>query len=132
MNVMMASPTKLAIQPEELSRRISEIDLTNLRRRADTVTGNPPRYTQAELLGLRTENNGVHAPLPEFLEGIKTPNAPPPPPPTPASGGQGSPASGDSGSIQPVAEPKKKKNKRSSGKNKKPAPTGFEGEFIRG
>src|ERR1700709_1745434 len=81
----MAPDTEDGLHPEELSRRISEIDLTNLRRRADTATGNPPRYTQADLLKLRpSEMNGAYFTTTEPAEGITTPtDFPAPPPPTP-------------------------------------------------
>lgn len=121
------------IPPEELSRRISEIDLTNLRRRADTENGNPPRYSQAELLKLRPiEKNGGHAATEEIVDivdGTETPIAiPAPPPPTPNV----RIASPDdiTRAIQEPAEPIKKKNKKSSGKNKKATPTGFEGQNL--
>lgn len=72
------------LHPAELSRRISEIDLTNLRRRADTETV-PPRY-QAELFKAHAdaERNEEQVAVAELAEGMKTPtNIPAPPPPTP-------------------------------------------------
>jgi len=44
----MARPSEGGVRPEELARRISEIDLTNLRRRADTLAEQSPKYTQQE------------------------------------------------------------------------------------
>jgi hypothetical protein len=129
------------LHPEELSRRISEIDLTNLRRCAENETGNPPRYTQAQLLAFRpTERD----------EGVKTPTSvPAPPPPTP-SNHPGSLAVHDTLNSRELAdddinaaeaddegtgdEPKKKKKKKKSGRGEKKqgAPTGFEGEHSAG
>lgn len=71
------------VHPVELSRRISEIDLTNHRRRADTETL-PPRY-QPELpnIDFEVEKHEDHISSAE-IEGMKTPiNVPAPPPPTP-------------------------------------------------
>lgn len=138
----MAPHAEEVIHPEELSRRISEIDLTNLRRRADTVTGNPPRYTPTELLQIRpSKSDESNVPTFELAEGMKTPNTvPKPPPPTP-NNHPGSPAALD---LHEDVEPgqnaitvgelavdgvkkKKKKSKSKGGKKKAPAPTGFEG-----
>jgi hypothetical protein len=122
--------------PEELSRRISEIDLTNLRRQTDTETGNPPRYSQTELLKLRpTEKNGASITAAEIAEGMKTPHDfPAPPPPTPDDHPATPDDDDNSLAVQAPAEAakKKKKKKRSSGKNKKGkvAPTGFEGQIL--
>jgi hypothetical protein len=129
---MMAAHAEDGLHPEELSRRISEIDLTNLRRRADTATSNPPRYTQADLLKLRpSEKDGAHFTAAEFTEGITTPtDFPAPPPPTPdhlGSADDHESVDDNSHAVQAPVEAAKKKKKKSGGKNKKAASTGFEG-----
>jgi hypothetical protein len=65
------------LHPAELSRRISEIDLTNHRRRADTETV-PPRY-QADLFKAHTEAEKNE----EQVAVAEPTNVPAPPPPTP-------------------------------------------------
>lgn len=141
------------LHPDELSRRISEIDLTNLRRRSDTLTGNPPRYTQDQLLAYRPDKkDGAQATVLEMAEGLKTPpNVPAPPPPTP-SNHPGSPPNEDAPDGHEHAkdgdnendaeaddeatgdaiagEAKKKKKKKRGGRKKHAAPTGFEGKHL--
>jgi hypothetical protein len=120
------------VHPEELSRRISEIDLTSVRHRADTQTGDRPRYTPEELLQLRPAHEPHGDDQHTVATGVKTPaDVPAPPPPTP-NHGPGTPeekltGAKLNGDIPQEDQPKKKKKKKRSGRNKKPAPTGFEG-----
>jgi len=133
----MTPPLESPFRPEELVRRISEIDLTNLRRRSGTISELPHRYTQQELLALRPEKekSDVQITVNEIGE---TPPALTVPPPTPDHA-PGTPVDGEPlGEVkqaieQPVEELKKKKKKRSGGKskNKQPPPTGFEGSSPR-
>jgi len=144
---------------EELSRRISEIDLTSIRRRSDTsdsLLG--PRYQQDDLIRLRPIDALALEQGNEFYqEGVKTPpptRAPPSTPAVPASPANA--AVKDSPTInggveagipeldeiegtigaQPAdtgiaVEPaKKKKNKKGSGKNRLPPVSGFEGKLL--
>lgn len=137
---MSSSSLSKPVRPDELVRRISEIDLNalNTRRRAGTLTAedapvsdaaaitpstSPTRtghYTREELLRLKS---GVPSATPQL------PNVPPPTPveslPTPPDDGEL--AAATALNPQQTAEPGKKKKKKSSGKNKKAAPTGFEG-----
>jgi hypothetical protein len=131
---------------KKLSRAVSQVDLaaalTSLPKEQENIVS----YTQEELLSLRPKDkkkNGAHV---EFVEvgspptdGVMTPPnfvAPAPPPPTPASPGT-PPALGEgvlkekaNGLAPLVAEGEKKKKKKSSGKNRKAAPTGFEGSCL--
>jgi hypothetical protein len=120
--------TFIGVHADELSRRISELDLTSLRR--PTVTHESgPRYTAEELLNLRPDHEDHHDHL-AALEGIKTPPEVHPPPPTPhhEPNAPDQPLADVEKSADAAPEvPIKKKKKKSSGKNKKPAPTGFEG-----
>ncbi|KAM3069454.1 hypothetical protein ACMFMG_005559 [Clarireedia jacksonii] len=151
-------PHSVGPEPEELSRAISELDLTTLRGTdgaADEVElGNGPRYTRDQLLNIRSKTSqmDVSIDLAEIANGTRTPpvhtKAPPPTPEHPsdtpvsqpyttskdpkdevgAANGPG--AQGDMPDEKLAEEePKKKKKKKSSGKNKKAAPTGFE-EFY--
>ena len=148
-------------EPEELSRRISEIDLTNIRRRSDTSDSMlGPRYQTEDLIRLRPIDALALADGNDFYqEGVKTPpqtRAPPSTPAVPASPAnapvKASPTinggieaaipeldeNEDATSAQPAAniglaiEPakKKKRSKKSSGKDKLPPASGFEGEFL--
>jgi hypothetical protein len=126
------------VHPEELSRRISQIDLTSLRHRTNTQTENvPPHYSSEELLRLRPrhEYHDAHAAI---VEGLKTPPDVPAPPANtpayrPATPEQHPTELQQKGALPQALEvngeetKKKKKNKKSSEKNKKAAPTGFEG-----
>ena len=124
--------------PEELSRRISEIDLTHQRSYtltsesaepvADTTTLEDAapanlRYSREELLQLAPE-------------GVASPAQPNPPPSTPIELPLTPPdetgetqLAGQNQNVQAPAHPAKKKKKSGGGKNKKAAPTGFEGLF---
>jgi hypothetical protein len=125
-----------------LHRDISELDLNSKLESVQAQRGPGLQYTQDELPTLRPEPEkcSEHVEVAE-LNGVKTPpylTCPAPPPPTPASPESSlTPtqnghldSAGANGALSPIPEapPKKKKNK-SSGKrtNKKPAPTGFEG-----
>ena len=121
----------MALPPDELSRRISQIDLTAMKAK-DTLPEYGPRYSKDDLLKLRPETHDGHVDaLDLMLDGVKTPTSPPAPPPsTPADKlnevGQGN----DDEEVQapPSGEvkKKKKKSKKSSGANKKAPATGFE------
>jgi len=132
----MTPPLEDPFRPEELVRRISEIDLTNLRRRSGTISELPHRYTQQELLALRPEKEkgDVRVTVNEIGE---TPPALTVPPPTPnnapSSPDDGGPLSETKQTIeQPVEKTKKKKKKTSGGKskNKQPPPTGCRSEYA--
>ena len=65
----MSQRLEFAPHPEELSQRISQIDLTNIRRRSDTITSSDvpvnPRYTRPYLLAINSdtpETLGVNVP----------------------------------------------------------------------
>lgn len=87
------TPHSVGPEPEELSRAISELDLTALRGvdGASDETGikDGKRYTRDQLLTIRSKSNssedlGIFINVPEIATGIKTPPAPPRvPPPTP-------------------------------------------------
>jgi hypothetical protein len=129
-------------QETTLHRAISELDLNAKLESVQAQRGPGLRYTQDELLTLRpeAEKYSGHVEVAE-LNGVKTPpylTCPAPPPPTPASPESSlTPtrnghldSAGANGALSPIAEaPPKKKEKKSGGKgkNKKPAPTGFEG-----
>jgi len=166
------APTKLEYgpQPEELAHRISQIDLSNSRRRSETITSTSslpvdPRYTREYLMSLNpitpnkltvppsTPNILPHSPPAEDQEPMPTiadtlalqTSA------TPIKSTSDIPydkeedddlvgkapldkAAADavltrlSGNVLPGSTKKKsKKDKGGKGKNKKPAPTGFEG-----
>jgi hypothetical protein len=111
---------------EKLSRAISEIDLTSIRHPIDTLPEYGPTYSKDELLSLRPEMQGAHTGM---AEGNTTSPGPPvPPAPTPEHPANASEDTQlevkDANVVLPPAEPAKKK---SSEKNKKAAPTGFEG-----
>src|SRR5271168_2439251 len=122
------------VNPEELTRAISEIDLTSLH----PLVGSGQHYYHEELLSLMpdSDNHEEQASVSEVnSEGIKTPpNCPAPPPPTPDH--PGTPEETHLTKDVPDAvlpsleEKKKKKKKKSSRRNKKPPPTGFEGSFC--
>jgi hypothetical protein len=123
--------TSLGIHPDELSRRISEIDLTSLRRRPGTQSEKHRGYTAEELLELRSENHDDQA---TTAEGLKTPPEVPAPPPSPhhePTTLDEPPADTEQLADAPREEQskKKKQKKKSSGKNKKPSPTGYEGQL---
>lgn len=139
------------VTPEDaqaaLSRAISDIDLNKALKEVQNQPENL-RYTAKDLLSLRPEkDNGerveateVGCPTPD---GVMTPpfsSCPKPPPPTPATpinythiNSSDEHAKEDKGCIpgtslpSVIAGPEKKKKKKSSGKFRKPAPTGFEG-----
>jgi hypothetical protein len=152
------APHSVGPEPEELSRAISELDLTTLRGTdgtADEVEpGNGPRYTRDQLLDIGSKSTQVDVVinLAEIASGAITPpvhtKAPPPTPEHPSvtpvpqpctTSEQPEKEEGAADEPAPQAdmpdegaaeeEPKKRKKKKSSGKNKKPAPTGFE-EFY--
>jgi hypothetical protein len=121
----------MAPHAEELSRAISQIDLTPMQAK-DTLPEYGPRYSKDDLLKLRPNTNDGHIDTPDFMfDGTKTPASPPaPPPPTPADklNGVGQGDNSEGGPVLPGGEAKtKKKNKKSSGENKKNPATGFEG-----
>ncbi|KAL2070537.1 hypothetical protein VTL71DRAFT_13563 [Oculimacula yallundae] len=132
-----------------LSRAVSEIDLSAALKAVQAQAENGPHYSQDTLLALRpkvtSEKKDEHVEVTEIepdAGGLKTPPyhlSPNPPPPTPATPLNGPSVEEVKGAVPdavdtidqaPVVgvEPKKKK-KKSSGKNKKPNPTGFE-EFY--
>jgi hypothetical protein len=151
------APHSVGPEPEELSRAISELDLTTLRGTDGTADeaepGNGRRYTRDQLLGIRSKSSQVDVVinLADIAGGTRTPpvhtTAPPPTPEHPSAAPVSQPCTtfeqpkeeGAADEPTPQAdipnegaaeeEPKKKKKKKSSGKNKKPAPTGFE-EFY--
>ena len=90
-------------QPEELARRISQIDLSNSRRRSDTITsasGLPvnPRYTREYLMSLSPVTPNiltVPPPTPNFL-----PHSPP------ADDHEPMPTIIDTLTLQPAETPK--------------------------
>lgn len=121
----------LGVHADELSRRIGELDLNSQRRPSITQPESGSRYTIDELNGLRPEQE-KHGDQAAPIDGVKTPPEIPAPPPSPHN----EPGSSDGalGDIDTNTEvpgkeqiKKKKKKTKSSGKNKKPAPTGFEG-----
>ncbi|ATZ55805.1 hypothetical protein BCIN_12g03630 [Botrytis cinerea B05.10] len=87
------APHSVGPEPEELSRAISELDLTVLRGvdgatdESDIKMGK--RYTRDQLLSIRSKSSSsdderIHINIPEIATGVKTPPAPPRvPPPTP-------------------------------------------------
>jgi hypothetical protein len=122
--------TSLGIHQDELSRRISEIDLISLRSRPSTQSEKQRGYTAEELLQLRSENHDDQA---ATAEGLKTPPEVPAPPPSPhhePTTLDEPPADTEQLADAPRKEQsEKKKKKKSSGKNKKPSPTGYEGQL---
>lgn len=122
-----------APHPEELSRKMSEIDLTSIHSTKDVLPEYRPVYSREELLNLRQETHDGQIDTPDLKHaGVMTPVSPPnAPPSTPADNPPG-PTQGDEedkGLLVGSGEGKKKKKKKSSGagKNKKTPPTGFEG-----
>lgn len=120
------------LHPGELSRRISELDVTNLNRPSSTEPESGLCYIIGELKNLRpnheNENNNE-----SLDEGVKTPAEVPAPPPSPhneSSTSDGALADIDTNGKSLDGEQAKKKKKKRSGKNKKPNPTGFEGKFL--
>jgi hypothetical protein len=129
---------------KQLSRAVSQVDL------AAALTSLPKgqehglRYTHVELLSLRPaiEKNGEHVEVTGIgsprADGVMTPPnlaGPAPPPPTPASPGTATPDEDlketTNNLTAPIEREQIKKKKRSSGKNRKAAPTGFEGSCFR-
>lgn len=128
-----------------LSRAISDIDLNKALKEVQNKPENL-RYTAKDLLSLRPgKNDGEHVEVAEVRlpDGVMTPPfapCPNPPPPTPATPSNASNvnssnerAKEDKNSIpgtslpSMIADPEKKNKKKSSGKNRKLAATGFEG-----
>jgi hypothetical protein len=139
----MAS-TSDALQADELSRRISEIDLTNQRRRTDTITSTASTSTSSgggvslsaptSNLGSSTCRYSREQLLRLAPSGVATPLIPNPPPTTPTDLPL-TPPSDDQLAVLPAgnAPPQpaaKKKKKKSSGKNRKAPPSGFEGTCL--
>lgn len=119
------------VHPGELSRRISELDVTTLNRPSAEPEGGP-RYTVDELNGLRP-NQENHNGNRTLNRGALTPPEVPAPPPSPhneASASDGALADVDTNGTSLDADLAKKKKKKKSGKNKKPNPTGFEGQLL--
>lgn len=120
---------------EELSRAISEVNLTSTRHPIDALPEYGPVHSRDEMLSLRFKKQDEHLEHVEMAEGMTTPPGPPAPPaPTPESLDTALEDTQleerDANAVLPsteLAKKKKKKNKKSSGKNRKPAPTGFEG-----
>lgn len=120
--------------PEELSRRISQIDLTSMQTK-DTLPEYGPRYSKDELIKLRSETHDGQVDSPVLMyEGVKTPASPltvPVPPSTPVDklngdGGQAGHGggNGDGGLTIAAGEAEKKKTK---GRGASKVATGFEG-----
>ncbi len=126
--------------PEALSRRISEIDLT-ARGPKDTLPEYGPRYSPAVLLKLRSANHDGSVETPDFkLDGVMTPPSishPAVPPTTPTHHMTPTQHMSESDAeredeglalLEEEKKKKKKKKKKSSGAGKsKKAITGFEG-----
>lgn len=135
MNALSEDPMALAPHPEQLSRRISEIDLTS-RGPKDILPEYGPRYSRSQLLSLRSETQDGCVDTPGFkFDGVMTPPSvshPAVPPSTPADHtpeGDSDFEEEDGGLTMPEGEQKKKKKKKKSsgaGKSKKGI-TGFEG-----
>ena len=125
---MASSP---GVHPGELSRRISELDVSTLHRPSITEPENGSNQTVEELTSPRPGQEN-HNGLAVVDGGVKTPPEVPAPPPSPhneASNSDGALADIDTNAKALGDEkPKKKKKKKTSGKNKKPVPTGFEGQ----
>ena len=133
----------MALHPEQLSRRISEIDLTS-RGPRNVLPEFRPVYSNDELHSLRYGNHDGAVPVPDVkFDGVLTPpsvshpNVPPASPADHSSNNDGSiddegRGSGDNGneglvmSTGQTKKPRKKKNKRGSKKTLKVI-TGFEG-----
>lgn len=119
------------IHPGELSRRISELEVTTLRSSpAEAESG--PSVTIEELMGLHQGQENRNNTTTVFDCGILTPPEVPAPPPSPhneANTSDGALADIDTNakSLDEEQAKKKKKKKTTSRKNKKPTPTGFEG-----
>jgi hypothetical protein len=128
----------------KLSRAVSQVDLAAALTSLPKEQEHAVKYTQEELLSLRPviKKNGVRVETAEIgsptFDGVITPpgfTGPAPPPPTPASPGSTSTLEGrqalsdNTNSLTPfdAGVEQKKRKKKSSGKNRKPAPTGFEG-----
>ncbi|KIN00370.1 hypothetical protein OIDMADRAFT_164780 [Oidiodendron maius Zn] len=128
---MNSSP---AVHADELSRRISNLDLTSLRQQSIATSEHGQSYTTEELhhLGPDGEGHNTHA---AAYHGIKTPPEVPAPPPSPHndnSASDGALADVDTntdGPAKQAAKKKKKKKKGAKSKSKRPVPTGFE-EFY--
>jgi len=120
------SSLSLGVPPDELVRRISEIDLTK-RRRTDTITSETSPATLSPGATIRYSRDELFRLAPD---GVATPKLPNPPPSTPIEL-PATPPSDDQLALTAAqaqqAVPAKKKKKKTSGKNKKLAPTGFEG-----
>ena len=129
---MNSSPN---VHADELSRRISNLDLTSLRRQSIATSEHGQRYTTEELhhLGPDAEGHNTHA---AAYHGIKTPPEVPAPPPSPHndnSASDGALADVDTntdGPAKQAAKRKKKKKKSAKSKTKRPVPTGFEGQHC--
>jgi len=122
------------VHPGELSRRISELDVSSLHRPSITEPENGPHQTVEGLTSPRLGQEN-HNEFTVVHRGVKTPPEVPAPPPTPQNEANNE-ASNSDGALADIdtnakalgdEKSKKKKKKKSSGKNKKPAPTGFEG-----
>ena len=125
--------SSLGVHADELSRRISNLDLASLRRPSIATLEDGPRYTAEELCHLRPdrEDHDSHS---AAYKGIKTPPEVPAPPPSPHN--DNSPSDGaladvdtnTDGPAQQAGKKKKKKKKSGKSKNKGLTPTGFEGQ----
>jgi hypothetical protein len=130
----------------QLSRAISQVDLAAALISLPKEEEHIVKCTQEELLALRpvSKRNGEHVEIADigFLipDGVTTPpnfTSPAPPPPTPASPGSNpdecTQALNDNTNGRVTSRSgaeQKKKKKNSHGKDKKPAPTGFEGSCF--
>jgi hypothetical protein len=145
-----------APHPEELSRRISQIDLTNARRRSGTATGDDGdsanlRYTIQDLLELGPTPKAATVPPPtpnvlpytppneEAPSGISAPTSPSSDQPTTVQITEAQAVAVESESedyglrnpeIPMKQKKKKKRSRKGKSKSKKASVTGFEGLFF--
>jgi hypothetical protein len=121
----------MGVRPDELSRRISNLDIASLRRPSIATSENGPTYSVEELCRLRPNREDQNNHEAE-CEGIKTPPEVPAPPPSPHdnSASEGALADVDTNTDGPAEQAAKKKKKKKSGKSKSKKPTGFEGIYY--
>lgn len=120
------APHSVGPEPEELSRAISELDLTALRGVDGATDENDikksKRYTRDQLLSIRSkssssDDSGICINVPEIATGTKTPPAPPRvPPPTPIPDHlSATPASGTSTPVARLAVTSEELEKKDEG-----------------
>lgn len=120
----------MAPHAEELSRKISQIDLTSIRSTKDTLPEFGPADPKNEMLKLRQETHDGHVDTPDYkYEGVMTPGSlPAAPPTTPADKTPGGQTEEEDGGLALLDRKKKKKSgSGGGGKSKKTPATGFEG-----